>query len=198
MERESDSYYNKFKSHIEKHLNVKNVEFETIFHFFEVKKVGKKTSLIEPGEICRFENFVVSGLFQTTVPDESGKIHTLNFPHENWWVGDFKSFSTQTPSNMRIEALEDSVLLEITKSSLDELLGSSPVFANYFRILSENASIAANERIIYQLSQTAEQRYQLFCQKYPAIKNRLSQRRIASFLGVSPEYFNQLENRKKS
>ncbi len=187
-----------FRTHIEKHIRIGDSEFDYVSGFFSVKNVIRKSFLLVPGSICRSENFVVSGLFQIAVLDESGKIHTLSFPHENWWVGDFKSFSTRTPSIMRIEALENSILLEISKNSLDKLLESSPSFESYFRTLSENASMAANERIIQQLSLTAEQRYDLFCHKYELILNRLSQKRIASFLGISPEYLNQVHKRKKS
>tara|TARA_R110000850_G_scaffold23305_11_gene68967 strand:- start:14843 stop:15436 length:594 start_codon:yes stop_codon:yes gene_type:complete len=197
MERESEKYFKKFRTHMEKCVKIENSEFDLICSFFFVKKIERKTFLLEPGKICRFENFVVSGLFQSAVLDESGKVHTLHFPHEDWWVGDYKSFNTRMPSIMRIETLEDSILLEISKTSLEELLTISPSFAGYFRRLSENASIAANERIINQLSQTAEQRYELFYQKYAAIKDRLSQKRVASFLGISPEYFTQIGKRNK-
>ena len=143
MDKESEIYFKKFRLHIEKHVKIDESDMETISGYFAIKRIGRKTVLLEPGNICRFENFVVSGLFQSSVLDESGKVYTLNFPHEDWWVGDFKSFSTRSPSIMRIEALEDSVLLEVSKNSLDELLAKSLPFAKYFRILSENASMAA-------------------------------------------------------
>lgn len=197
MDKASEECFKKFRSHIEKHVKIGDSEMEVISGYFTIKRIARRTVLLEPGTSCRFENFVVSGLFQCSVLDESGKVHTLNFPHEDWWVGDFKSFSTGASSIMRIDTLEDSILLEISKSSLEELLARSLPFAGYFRILSENASMAANDRIITQLSQSAEQRYELFCRKYPAIKDRLSQKRIASFLGISPEYFNQIDKRKK-
>lgn len=198
MDEEHKLYFDLFRAHIEKHARLKDSEIGYIKDRFSLIKIERRSNLLEPGAICRYEHFVVSGLFQCSIVDEFGKIHTLNFPHENWWVGDFKSFNLKTPSIMSIEALEDSILLEISKASLDELLGNSPGFATYFRILSENASIAANERIIHQLSQTAAQRYELFSQKYGELKNRLSQKRIASFLGISPEYYNQIEKRRKT
>ena len=188
--------FHTFRSHIERHTKLSEYESAYISSFFSIKKVWKKELLLEPGIICRYESFIISGLFQTSYIDELGKIHTLNFPHEDWWVGDFKSFSNRVPTEMIIEALEDSVLLEISKSSLDELLAKSQPFAKYFRALSENASIAANDRIVNQLSKSAEQRYELFCMKYPNVLQRLSQKRIASFLGVSPEYFNQIKKKK--
>lgn len=198
MEKEAEHFFQVLRAHIERFGKVNDSEMNEISGFFTVQKVKKKDLILESGEICRFENFIVSGLFQTAVIDESGKTHTLNFPHENWWVGDYKSFSTSSPSKMRIEAIEDAVLLKISKASFDNLLAGSARFSNYFTRLSENASIAANERIINQLSQTAEKRYELFCQNYSQVIGRLSQKRIASFLGISPEYFNQIEKRKTS
>jgi len=198
MDEKHTLYFDLFRAHIEKHVHLEDSHLVYIKDRFLLKKVKRRSILLEPGTICRYEHFVVSGLFQSSIVDESGKTHTLNFPHENWWVSDFKSFNLKAPSIMSIEALEDSILLEISRASLDELLANSPGFATYFRILSENASIAANERIIHQLSQTAEQRYELFCQKYGRLKDRLSQKRIASFLGISPEYYNQIEKRRKT
>ena len=198
MDKEHEVHFDLFQAHIEKHIHLEDSDLVYIKDRFALKTVKRRSFLLEPGAICRYEHFVVSGLFQCSIVDEFGKIHTLNFPHENWWVGDFKSFNLKTPSIMSIEALEDSIMLEISKASLDELLVNSPGFVTYFRILSENASIAANERIIHQLSQTAEQRYELFCQKYGELKDRLSQKRIASFLGISPEYYNQIEKRRKT
>ena len=196
METESDKYFKKFRRHIEKYVKLEESEGDYIFSLFSIRKIKRKDFLLEPGNVCRYECFIVSGLFQSAVLDESGKTHTLNFPHEDWWAGDYKSFTTKEPSNMRIEALEDSIMLEISKDSLDILLKNSTSFASYFRTLSENASIAANERIIHQLSLTAEQRYELFREKYVMINDRLSQKRIASFLGISAEYFNQIERKK--
>ena len=196
MRINSENYFGTFKRHIEKHTKLSEYESAYISSFFSIKKVRKKELLLEPDTICRYESFIISGLFQTSCVDELGKVHTLNFPHEDWWVGDFKSFSNRTPSEMIIEALEDSVLLEISKSSLDELLAKSHPFAKFLRALSENASIAANDRIVNQLSKSAEQRYDLFCMKYPNVLKRLSQKKIASFLGVSPEYFNQIKKKK--
>ena len=192
----SESCLHTFRNHIEKYTELSEYESAYISSFFSIKKVRKKDLLLKPDTICRYESFIISGLFQTSYLDELGKIHTLNFPHEDWWVGDFKSFSNRVPTEMKIEALEDSVLLEISKSSLDELLAKSLPFAKYFRALSENASIAANDRIVNQLSKSAEQRYDLFCMKYQNVLKRLSQKKIASFLGVSPEYLNQIKKKK--
>jgi CRP-like cAMP-binding protein len=197
MSHESEMHFKKFRSHIEKYVKIEDSEMKLISNYFSIRKISRKTHLLEPGNICRFENFVVSGLFQSSMLDESGKVYTLNFPHEDWWVGDFKSFSNKSSSIMRIEALEDSVLLEISKNSIDDLLINSQSFESYFRILSENSSIAAHDRIISQLSQSAEKRYELFINKYSKIIDRLTQKKIASYLGISPEYFSQIDRRKK-
>lgn len=134
----------------------------------------------------------MKGLFQTAIIDDSGRQHTLYFPHEDWWVGDFKSFKTEQESYMEILALEDAVLLQISKASLEKLYTSLPIFERFFRILNENAGIALQDRIVQNFSKNAEKKYLEFHSKYPALHNRLSHKRIASFLGVTPEYFSQM------
>lgn len=93
---------------------------------------------------------------------------------------------------MQIIALEDAELLQITKRSLEKLYQTFPTFERFFRLLNENAAIALQDRIVQNLSENADSKYQEFRKKYPALRNRLSNKKIASFLGVTPEYFSHI------
>lgn len=192
---EAKTFKERFRVHIHKHAPVSDDEFGYIMSYFRLAELRKKTYLLLPSQSCKYEGFVVKGLFQSNVVDERGEEHTLCFPHENWWVGDFNSFRSGQPSNMSILALEDSFILKATKESFDKLMETSSVFERYIRRLTENSSIAFQERVIQNLSNNAEERYRAFRSKYPSLVHRLSQKRIAGFLGVTPEYFSQMVNR---
>jgi CRP-like cAMP-binding protein len=194
----TEEYFRKFRKHLQKTIMVNNEDFEHLAAFFTVKHVRKKEYLIQPLQVCRYESYVVEGLFQTSIVDDSGRMHTLYFPHEDWWVSDFKSFKTEKGSNMEIQALEDAVLLQISKPALEKLFLTLPSFERFFRILNENAGISLQDRIVQNLSHNAEKKYHEFHRKYPSLHNRLSQKIIASFLGVTPEYFSQMLKRQKS
>lgn len=186
-----------FQAHIQRIIPISAEEFKHILSYFTVKHLKKKEYLVRPFQVCKHESYILKGLFQTAILDDSGRLHTLYFPHEDWWVSDFKSFKKGTESQMEILALEEAVLLQISKPNLEALYLSLPKFERFFRILNENAGIALQDRIIQNFSQDAEKKYSEFRGKYPELQQRISQKRIATYLGVTPEYFSQMSKKKE-
>jgi CRP-like cAMP-binding protein len=117
------------------------------------------------------------------------------FGIEDWWVGDLYSFLTQTPASYFIDAIEDTEILQITKANLDKLYEQVPKFERFFRIMLQNAFIAQQQRINQNLAFTAEQRYADFLQRYPQLEQRLSQKQISSFLGITPVFLSMLRRK---
>lgn len=183
---------NQFKRHLQKTIPVGDDELERVLTYFSLKHIARKSWLLRPMQLSRVESYIVKGLFQTSVVDDSGRRTVLYFPHEDWWVGDFKSFETEKASQMEIEALEDAVVLQITKDNLEKLFKDHPLFERFFRILNGNMAIALQDRLLQHLSANAEKQYRDFNQKFPRLQNRLSNKRIAGFLGITPEYFSQM------
>ncbi len=185
-------YLDQFKIHLRKTIPISDDEVKHVFNYFTIKHVPRKSWLLKPQQVSRVESYIVKGLFQTSVVDDSGRTTILYFPHEDWWVGDLKSFETGTASQMEIYALEDAVLLQISMDNLNMLFKEHPVFERFFRILNGNMAIALQERLLQHLSTNAENKYREFNQKFPRLHNRLSNKRIAGFLGITPEYFSQM------
>lgn len=188
-----DKYRAQLRGHIGRTVEISEQEFDLARPYFHLHQVPKNGYLIYPTQVCHYESYVVKGLFQSAIIDDQGKKHTLYFPHEDWWVGDYKSFVTGERSDMEIQALETATLLQISRSSLEQLYKEVPVFERFFRILNGKAGIALQDRIMQNLSQNAALKYKDFLKRYPKLRGRLSQKRIASYLGVSPEYFSQME-----
>ena len=127
--------------------------------------------------------------------DDKGKEHNLQFAIENWWIGDIGSFHTEEPSKLYIEAMENSIILQIKKEDQLKLFVDYPKFNRIFRVLTENALVSAQRRILQNISSTAEERYLDFLNRYPYFFNRISNVQIASYLGVTPEFLSTI--RKK-
>ncbi|MGN7786439.1 Crp/Fnr family transcriptional regulator [Niabella sp. 22666] len=185
----------KLIEHFSKYIKLESEEIEIIHSSFSQKSLKKKEFLLRSNQICRTESFIISGCLQTYSIDENGFEHTLNFAIEDWWTGDLLSFLTDAPSLYNIIALENSELLQITKPNLEKLYLTVPKIERYFRLLIQNAYVTQQERINQSLSQTAEQRYLAFVEKYPAYLKRISQKHIASYLGITPVFLSML--RKK-
>lgn len=185
----------KLIDHLLKHVSIDKREAEIILSSFTTRHFKKKDLLLRAGEICRVESFVVRGCFRTFTIDENGYDRTLVFSVEDWWTGDMLSFLTAKPSMYSIEALEDAEILQISKERLEKLYLEVPKLERYFRLLVQNAYISQLERINTGLSQTAEQRYLLFLENYPGFAQRIPQKYIASFLGITPEFLSMLRRK---
>jgi CRP-like cAMP-binding protein len=167
-------------------------EFEICKTLFTPRKLRKKQFMLQEGDISRYQIFVNKGLLRSYTIDEKGAEHILQFALEGWWTADLYSFFTDEPSLFNIEALEDSELLLITRSSWETLLEKVPVFERYFRILIQNSLIATQRRLMGSLSETAEKKYLKFMKMYPESIQRVPQHMIASYLGITRETLSRL------
>ena len=181
-------YFNNF-------LPLNDVEKSVLEEVFKERIVKRRQFILQEGDVCRHNTFVVEGCFKMYMVDPRGKEHNLQFAIENWWIGDIGSFHSEEPSRLYIEALENSVILQIKKEDQLKLFVDCPKFNLIFRTFTENALVSAQIRILQNISSTAEERYLDFVDRYPHFFNRISNVQIASYLGVTPEFLSTI--RKK-
>jgi|SRR5205809_1964290 CRP-like cAMP-binding protein len=186
--------YDLILKNISRFITLTPEEEQYFISLLKVKKLRKKQYLLQEGEICRNEYFVTKGCLRTYTIDEKGLEHVIQFSIEDWWTGDMYSFLTQNPSSYTIDAIEDSELLYLDKVSHDELYLKVPKFERFFRHLLQYAFISMQERINATLSQTADQRYCSFIEKYPLMEQRLPLKQIASYLGITPESLSRIRS----
>jgi CRP-like cAMP-binding protein len=120
------------------------------------------------------------------------------FAVSDWWVTDMYCFLNERPAMTYIEAIEDSYIYQLSKNNMDKLFKQVPKFERFFRILMQNAYTREQLRIIENLSLTAEDRYESFLKKYPHIAQVVTQKQIASYLGITPEFLSAIRKEKAS
>jgi len=180
-----------FKAINEK-VNLTTREEESCIPFFTAKKLRKKQYLLQEGDVCKYTAFVEKGLLRSYTVDHKGYEQIVQFALEGWWISDIYSFLTQEASPFNIDAFEDSELLLLTKASNEAMLEQVPKMEKYFRILSQNALVAMQRRLVGSLSQTAEEKYTGLMKTYPDIIQRVPQHMIASYLGITPETLSRI------
>lgn len=180
---------------ISRHILLDADEIACFTSLLQYRKLKRKELLLRPHEICRYESFVTNGCLRTYHTTENGYEHVLEFAIEDWWAEDLYSFLSNKPAKLCIEALEETEILQIEKTDLEKLYRQVPKFERFFRLSFQNAYIAQQERIAFNLSATAEERYIAFRNKYPYCEQRFPQKQIASYLGITPEFLSTI--RKK-
>jgi len=183
------------KENILKHISLSQNEIEEFVNLFEKKEIRKKEFLLREGDVCRFEAFVVKGLFRVYHIDQNGFEQILYFAIENWWITDIDSFCNETSSQLFIEAIEGSKILLISKEDKEFAYRNFPKIEKLFRVMTQKTHVALQRRMIDNLSKTADQRYSEFSVKYPQLIQRLSNIQIAAYLGITNVFLSNI--RKK-
>lgn len=182
-------------TNISKHISLSAEEIEFFTSLLKSRSLASGEFLLREGDICKYESFVVKGCLKTYYLDENGFEHIIDFSIEEWWADDLYSLLTQTASRSNIKAIEDTNILQIGRTDLELLYQKIPKFERFFRILFQNAYITQREQINLALSASAQERYLLFIKKKPYAEKRFSQKDIASYLGVTPQFLSTLKKK---
>jgi CRP-like cAMP-binding protein len=165
-------------------------------HFFtsllQSRSLKRKELLLREGEVCLWSVFVISGCLRGFTLDKNGFEHVLNFAPPGWWIADMYSLFSQRPGQLNIEAQEETEVLLLAKTNQEILYREVPKFERYFRILVENSLVANQQRLLDNLSLTAEERYRNFCKKYPGLIDKVPQKQVAAYIGVTPEFLSRM------
>ncbi|MGL2963019.1 Crp/Fnr family transcriptional regulator [Flavobacterium sp. RSB2_4_14] len=180
---------------ISKHISLTPVEEALFLSKIETKNHKAKTIILNAGEVCKYSYFVNSGLLRSFTINDNIVEHVLSFACEGWWIGDMYSLLSQKPGNLFIEVLEDAEVVLLSKENQEQLYQEIPKLERFFRILTENSLVANQERLMDNLSLTAEERYEKFCKRYPTLIQKVSQKQIASYIGVTPEFFSKMKSK---
>lgn len=184
-----------FLQNIAKHVNLTPDEEQHILSLVTAHTYKAKTVLLKAGDICNVSYFVHSGILRSYSLDENGVEHVVSFACANWFIADMYSFISGRPGNLFIEVVEDAEVTEITRDNQEKMYSEVPKMERFFRILIGNSLVANQQRLIDNLSFTAEARYDKFLQKFGDLAHRVPQKQIASYLGVTPEFFSAMKAR---
>jgi CRP/FNR family cyclic AMP-dependent transcriptional regulator len=187
--------FDQIDQYVARCLDLREEELAFFHSILKPVSLRKKDWLLREGEIGEYEAFVVKGCLRKYCIDDDGSEIVLQFAVEDWWIGDMDSFVQQIPSQVNIQALEDSELLLIHHDDKEHLFQKVPAFERMFRLMVQRSLVVLQDRFVATLAQPADIRYQAFIEKYPDIVRRVPQHYIASYLGISPEFLSRVRAR---
>ena len=180
---------------IAKHVSLTPEEQALFLSKLETNTYKSKTILLNAGEVCRHSYFVNSGILRSFNINDNIVEHVLSFACEGWWMSDMYSFFSQKPGELFIEVLEEAEVVSLSKENQEQLYLEIPKLERFFRILIENSLVANQQRLMDNLSLPAEERFEKFTTKYGSLVYKVPQKQIASFIGVTPEFFSKMKAR---
>lgn len=188
----------KLTDNISTHVRLSEEEILLLNSFWTRKVLEKNDYLLRNGEICRKDNYIISGTLKAFyINADTGQEEILYFATDDWWATDIESFRKQKPSIYNIQALEKTELLQTSFASFQSMLEQIPALERYFRIILEGYVGTLQKRMVMNNVYNAEHRYLDFLQNYPKLAAKIPQYLIASYLGISAEFLSRIRRRNK-
>ncbi len=151
----------------------------------KIKIINKGQILLNRGDVATKTYFVRKGLLRSYTIDEKGKEHIFMFAPEDWIMTDMVSQIYNIPSDLYIDALEETEI-EFLDENTFEKMNTTEV-----ERLMKRAAVL-QKRVLLLMSATAKERYEDFIKTYPNIVQRVPQKMIASYLGITPEALSKI------
>jgi len=188
--------YSALYNHINRFIDLSTDEKEILASLLKSFSFKKKAFLLEQGQICKANYFVVKGCLRLYFIDIKGAEQTTQFAIENWWITDLTSFLFQKPSEFYIQAAENTEVIAIEQHHYEEMFDKLPKIERYFRLILQKNHQASQRRIMFLYSFTAEERYHHFNGLFPGFVQRIPQYMLASYLGFTPEFLSKIRAKK--
>ena len=152
----------------------------------KLKEFKKGDILQHAGDSKASTFYVKKGLLRSYIIDSKGKEHIFMFAPENWIIADLEALEFNEPVQLFIDCLEDSEIILFDKDSLFKSGLPKEKIAENTQLLYRRIA-KLQRRVLMLMGSPAIDRYTYFLNTYPKLPNRIPQRMIASYLGITPQ-----------
>lgn len=155
-----------------------------LFSKAKIQTISKKETYINIHAKPNTIGFVTKGVFRC-VYEKEGKEITGGFFLEGDIVCSYSTLLAEKPSPYRIEAIEDSSIIEINNHTLGDLYIQNSSLAEWGRKFLKQELGKLIERMERHFLDSPEERYIKLLEENREIFSRVPQKYIASFLGIT-------------
>lgn len=163
------------------------------------KKYKSGDKILQEGSICKNILFIISGKARSFFINQEGQDLTWNFhfndkeaKFENYFLVDYNSFLTQTPTFLSFQVLEDIEVVILSYDSIKKLTSNSHIHEKVASKMSETAYQNVHKRAFTLLTMNAKERYLKILKEEPYLLNKFQHYLIASYIGVAPQSLSRL------
>jgi CRP-like cAMP-binding protein len=170
-------------------------ELAVMRSYFQEEKLPRNDFFTQTGKICGRLSIVKSGILRVYAFSE-GKEITQWISNENFLITEITGFFFDQPGRWMIQAFADTELWTITKEDYRRLCREFPKWNEIEKRFILKCFTMIENRIFTHLSMTADQRYELYFEQNRELFNQVPLQHIASVLGMAPETFSRIRNRR--
>ncbi len=159
------------------------------------KTIYKGEYIVRIGEMNYSSVLVLKGLLRSYIINEEGAERTMLFVPENKNAASYQTVLRNKPSVENIMAIEDSWIAIADFRKFEKLTQTNPALMLYHNKIMKDVLASTVDQVWFHLVLTPEQRYLKFREQFPKLDQRVSQKDLASYLGISATSLSRLRAR---
>lgn len=181
---------------INRFIVLEKSEIDVFTSHLKIVRVKRKQLIVQPDFVCKYRTYVISGALKAYIIDPNGQEHVIGLAIDDWWISDFTSYINQEPATFFVEAVDDSIIIQLSFENEQKLYELIPKFERFFRLHAQRTASAMQKRMLSNLSKTAEERFEELSDKYPKFLHKFPQYVIASYLGITTQFLSKIRNHR--
>lgn len=180
------------KKELEKMVELDSIEWEMISKYISVRNLKEKEILDKEGQEAENLYFLTSGILRS-FRVRKGKEYTHDLYVKPRFVANITGLVNKVPAMHTIQALVDSTVIVLNHKKAQKLYDVFPKYDRIGRMLTESVLMHEIARIDMLACYEPLERYVKVIEESPDLLQRISQKYIASYLGVSPESLSRMK-----
>jgi CRP-like cAMP-binding protein len=187
------NYFDPLFTYVHRYTQLRKEELLQVLPLLEIRLYEKKEMVLSAGEIDNYLNIVMKGMVRKFVVLGKNREVTLQLATEGHFIQSEISFNTRTPSELCLQAVEQSILVRLEHSRLEHIMRSYHWAETVGRLLVTYLAAGKERRLCNVRMKSARERFLEYVDKHPQMMRRVPQNVLASYLNINPQTFSRLK-----
>ncbi|HEU4471800.1 MAG TPA: Crp/Fnr family transcriptional regulator [Flavisolibacter sp.] len=187
----------KFRQQLKKYADFTDEEWDLFATHLYTRKLAKKEHFTPSGKVCKEVGFILGGSFRFYYTKDGIELSSY-FCFENDLISSYRSFLKQAPSEIAVDAMENSSLICFSHTSLQTLLADGRTayrMEQLGRTIAEYLICCYEERLFSFVFSSPEERYRSLIEQQPDLAQKVPQHYLANYLGITPVSLSRIRKR---
>jgi CRP-like cAMP-binding protein len=192
--------FEKLNDYIQQFVPLTDADLTVLYQQCSKVYFSKGDYVMKVGEVQKSVFLITKGLIRNFIENAKGEIKIYNFRSERMTVTGYAMYNYQDnlKALVHVECIEDCEMIEVPFTAIQHTIKNVSSGERLGRFMAESHVIQMLKSVIQRDTKSIIERYDDLEAEYPNIQNRVPQRMIASYLGITPVHLSNLKKNRKN
>lgn len=188
---------NELQEFFKQFASISDADFQLLLPYVKKKQLKASQYFLQNNDIANSIAFIVSGSMRAYYTKDDGLEINILLRTNGEFIADYESFLLNEKAKYSIQAIEDSVLICLSREGLFKISSQSFFWNQVARKMAEMNYISAKRRAEDLLFLTPKQRYDKMLKEHPYMLQKFPLKHISAYLGIRQQSLSRIRSRKE-